>query len=259
MQRFSALFALMAMADVALANGTTPRAPARAAEVPAATAPFSWTGFYIGGHGSLATGDTQGHVTDPDGLGFINTDYELSGALYGGHAGYWYQLKGSTLVVGVDASYSAAEINGHSTCVVVLNCRREVNALATATGRVGYTWDRALVYAFGGAAWGSVKTEAVDNVTNGVLFTASGDNERHMGWTAGAGLSYALGPAIVASIEYAHVDLGEETHTLRLYSGGVLFGDPIKTKVDAGFNMIGLRLAFKFGGAVGWPVTLPTN
>src|SRR5262245_13130075 len=45
--------------------------------------PFTWSGFYFGGHAGLATGDTQGTpglgVGPPPGL--LSTDYHLDGAL----------------------------------------------------------------------------------------------------------------------------------------------------------------------------------
>src|SRR5258707_13281932 len=73
---------------------------------------FSWTGFYIGGHAGLVTGETTGDV----GLGGpLNTDYTLNGALYGGQVGYNWQT-GST-VLGVEASWSGSTIQGNTSCI----------------------------------------------------------------------------------------------------------------------------------------------
>ncbi len=50
---------------------------------------YSWTGFYVGGHAGLATGNTEAQVPGFDGL--ADTDFSMDGGIYGGHVGYNYQ------------------------------------------------------------------------------------------------------------------------------------------------------------------------
>jgi opacity protein-like surface antigen len=70
---------------------------------------------------------------------------------------------------------------------------------ATIRGRVGYAWDRLLVYGTAGGAFADVQAAA------GVLpFMSS----TQAGWTAGVGLEYAVTPNWSAKVEYLFVDLG---------------------------------------------------
>src|SRR2546423_8755994 len=89
------MLGLMLAAPAAYADGMARRAAPM-------EQPFSWTGFYVGGHAGLATGDTQG---DPGlGGGLFTTDYIVNGALYGGQGGYNFQH--GLYVIGVEGSLS---------------------------------------------------------------------------------------------------------------------------------------------------------
>ena len=84
---------------------------------------FSWTGFYVGGHAGLGTGNSTGRpeavifedqtfpivdILDPDFGGlvsdFFSTDYNMSGATFGAHVGYNFQS--GNVVYGIEGSYS---------------------------------------------------------------------------------------------------------------------------------------------------------
>jgi hypothetical protein len=112
----------MLAAPAAYADGMARRAPA-------GEQPFSWTGFYVGGHAGLATGDTQG---DPGlGGGLLTTDYIVNGALYGGQIGYNFQH--GLYVFGVEGSWSHSTVQGNTTCALLLECKRDVDWIATVT------------------------------------------------------------------------------------------------------------------------------
>jgi outer membrane immunogenic protein len=86
------------------------------------------------------------------------------------------------------------------------------NWLATVRPRVGYAFDRTLVYATGGVAFGKVSFSNTDLefAPNGAGFgtEASAASQTKVGWAAGAGLEYGLTPNWIVSAEYLHVDLG---------------------------------------------------
>ncbi len=127
-------------------------APALAADIPARTytkapvytppqAVYNWTGFYIGGHlGGAFAG---------------NNSLEGSGGRFlgGVQGGFDYQFA-TNWVVGAEAQYSWLSNNNSSvvfpgsTLVTTNN-----NQLGSVTGRLGYTWGPALLYAKGGYAW----------------------------------------------------------------------------------------------------------
>jgi len=200
---------------------------------------FSWTGFYIGGTAGLATGQTAGD-SDLGGFIAISTDYDMSGALWGGHVGYNHQM-GQT-VLGVEGTWSALDLNGSETCVIILKCGRSVDWLATLVGRVGIAMDRAMVYGLVGVAWGDVETDVADNIV-GLLRLSGG--ETHVGWVAGVGVEYAITPSILARVEYNHVDLGSKTHDLDVSVGGTPVGLSVPSKVDLTIDTFKIGVSWK--------------
>lgn len=216
---------------------------------------FSWTGVYVGGHAGLGTGDTSGlpqTLTIP-GIpavipippviaAFFSSDYDMSGAVYGGHIGYNHQI--NNVVLGIEASISGSSINGDGPAGIgLIVSEREVDWLASVTGRLGYAMGQSLVYAKGGVAWGKISS----TVSLGGIALLEGD-ETHVGWTAGAGFEHAVNNNLTFRIEYAHYDLGSETHSLSY--NGALGGAPglfsIESDIDAKIDTITLGVNYKF-------------
>ena len=216
--RLSAAIVLVMSAQTANADGD------RARSLKDHSRPMSWAGFYIGANAGLATGDTQG-VPDLGGPpGLFATDYNLDGAIYGGQVGYNWQT--GLLLLGVEGSLSGTSVQGSTTCAVLLGCKREIEWLATVTGRVGYVMGNSLLYGLAGVAWGDVSTDV--SLLGTPLLRAE---ETHVGWIAGFGLEHALSKQISARIEYAHVDLGSETHALAPVGGGpFVINDAVEVK-----------------------------
>ncbi|MCL4767763.1 MAG: outer membrane beta-barrel protein [Hyphomicrobiaceae bacterium] len=202
---------------------------------------FSWTGVYVGAHAGLMTGNTQGGPNCPGAQPFCNalfgTDYDMNGGLFGGHIGYNYQM-GST-VLGIEASYSGSNAQGDGSLLFgFLNSRRELDWLATVTGRLGYAMGRSLVYVKGGVAWGDLQTD----VSIGTVNILSG-GETHVGWTAGLGFEHALTNNVTVRIEYAHIDLDTEGHALSLVGVGPI---GVASQVEAEFDTLSLGVSYKF-------------
>jgi outer membrane immunogenic protein len=145
-------FLLATVALVAL--GAT--VPALAADLPARTytkapayaAPlYNWTGFYIGGHvGGAFNGDQN--------IAGLTTGNNNDGRFLGGvQAGYDYQFA-PNWVLGIEGQYSWLGSNNNGIVFpggfIYTNNQR---ALASVTGRVGYTWGPALLYVKGGYAF----------------------------------------------------------------------------------------------------------
>ena len=120
--------------------------PARTyTKAPAYTAPevvYNWTGFYIGGHiGGAFPGD--------------NSLESSNGRFLGGvQGGFDYQFA-PNWVIGAEAQYSW--LTGNSGNGVLFPAGTLVTAntdqIGSVTGRLGYTWGPALLYAKGGYAW----------------------------------------------------------------------------------------------------------
>jgi len=125
----------------------------------AAPVPYSWTGCYIGAQVGYGWGNKN--FSDPTGTGFAPagsvTRDNIRGGLAGGQIGCNYQFAGNW-VVGVEGEYAWANIKGDTLADPFFSGKNtafssKTDALASVTGRVGYAFDRVLLYAKGGAAW----------------------------------------------------------------------------------------------------------
>ena len=209
-------------------------------------APAIWSGFYVGGSVGFGVGKTTGqlkfdqpeivltktNLSEEDGFDFsklFSSDYDVSGAIYGVHAGYNFQR--GNLVYGIEAGFNGTNMDGSDTCVFVFKCERELDWYATGVGRLGYAVGNTMFYGFGGVAWGKVKT---DVSLLGESFI-KGDTT-HVGWTAGAGIEHAFNDRFTARVEYSHVDLGEEDFSITDY---------VKDKVDLSFDAIKIGASYK--------------
>ena len=177
--------------------------------------PMDWTGFYLGGH--VGGGFADNNWSDPfpgarTGLalnvaGFGDTIHS-TGPLAGVQAGVNWQ--NGSFVAGLKAAWSRTSLRGENTCysgVGGLNCQTIINSIGTLTGRLGYAWDRALLYAEGGVARGQIDYMLNGNTNNqGRGYGQTGITP--WGWAAGGGVEYALTDNWTTSVEYQHVDLG---------------------------------------------------
>jgi outer membrane immunogenic protein len=201
-----------------------------------ADAPFSWRGFYFGVHAGLATGTAE---TNSD---FIyNSDTNLSGALYGVHAGYNWQR--DSLVLGIEGAWSGSNIQGSDVCSLspTTLCQRDIDSLATVVGRAGWAMNHTLLYGFGGLAWGDVNATGVQK-----HLTVKG-SETQFGWIAGFGLEHAVSDRISFKIEYARIDLGRDTFDLGGSYGEDQHYRPIQAKIDTQLDTIRLGVNVKLG------------
>jgi outer membrane immunogenic protein len=185
--------ALAAAADLP-SRGYAP-APVYAAPI------FTWTGFYIGLNAGYG-GDKNTYSIN----GFGNVASITSGGFIGGgQIGYNYQFAGTAFVLGLEADLQATNIQGKVT-ILGLGIGTKLDYLGTARARLGYAFlPNALFYVTGGLAYGSVKT----NVANIISFGGT-----NTGWTAGAGIEYALTQNWSLKTEYLYVDLGKKNSLL---------------------------------------------
>jgi outer membrane immunogenic protein len=218
-------------ADIASSPMPTP------VKAPVAVAIFSWTGIYVGGE----VGGGQSHLSgmDPTMPAAGWTSVNTNGVIAGGLLGFNYQI--GNVVLGAEGSYAWSGINmtagGPFAGGPGLTISDKNDYIATATGRLGYAFDRLLVYGKGGAAWTRDKLSAND----GLGGTASGNFNR-TGWTAGAGIEYAFWQNLSVKLEYDFLRFGginEQPATT-----GNLGVTPAIIKLDMQKLMVGLNYRF---------------
>jgi outer membrane immunogenic protein len=109
------------------------------------------------------------------------------------------------MVFGIEADVSWAQISGEAcnTLEGTIHCTSKADRLGTITGRFGIAADRTLVYFKGGAAW--LHDTQVFSILTAMDASPSGNK---WGWTAGAGIEYALTRNWSAKVEYDFMDFG---------------------------------------------------
>jgi outer membrane immunogenic protein len=206
----------------------------------------NWTGFYVGaqaGYGWEKDAWTQ--YTAAGVLVSPQTSFNAKGALLGGQLGYNYQM--GAVVLGVEGDLSWAGLKGTESnqpitnlCNPVFNCETKINWLATVTGRLGYAWGPALLYAKGGAAWAGANRRFITAATGADLASAS---ETRTGWTLGGGFEYAFTSAWSAKLEYDYLGFGTKRLTF-VNPAGPYFIDVNQNiqvvKVGLNYNLSGL-------------------
>src|SRR6185437_8537875 len=169
----------------------------------------------------------------------------VDGPLGGVHAGYNWQW--DHLVLGIEGDAEGADVSGNANIVTgAPTGRSHVNSTmdfdASVRGKLGWSFDRVLVYGTGGVAFGDVSTKYFG--FTGAQF-AKTDGVR-IGWTAGAGLAYAITPNWELGAEYRYTDLGDEN--LRSLATPPLGGGPILTTDSNHFVFHAVRavLTYRF-------------
>ena len=115
--------------------------------------------------------------------------------------------------------------------------------LTTATGRLGYAWDRVLFYAKGGGAWVGAGSPGI--TVGGAPHSASSSNS-DFGWTAGFGLEWAFSDNWSVRAEYDYIGLSNQTFTVA--PGPTTFGGDVISYDNRSISTMTLALNYKFGG-----------
>ncbi len=182
------------------------RPPAAPPLQPAAAIASSWAGPYIGVHAGYLSGG--GETTFPGSAEFHFIDPAgFAGGVTAGAAMQWGRIVGG---IEADLSFIAAKstINtGLSPDPTVTQMQSAINWNSHLRGRLGYGFDRALVFVAGGLAVAGVENKAFDNVA-GVSGTWS---DTRVGWTVGGGVEYRIAPQAAVRLEYLYDNYGSKT------------------------------------------------
>lgn len=227
---------LMTTALVCLGSGG-----ALAADLPTAKGPpvytppppppvFSWSGVYIGGQVGYGWGTSSASDLGPTTPGFIDS-YGTSGIVGGAHIGYNYQI--SQFVFGLEGDVNGSTERGSGFDPALGNTLSiHKNYDASIRGRIGYSFDRVLVYATGGGAYGDFRT----SYAGPGGFDGDFNNGR-FGWTVGGGIEYAIDNNWSVRAEYRYTDYGHLNNLpLATYAGDAVSQHLRDNRVQAGFS-----------------------
>jgi outer membrane immunogenic protein len=207
---------------------------------------FTWTGFYIGGQvgGAWGTGGSSFTAFDAVTGRFVDASFgggNPSGVIGGGHLGYDYQIptwnwfSSSGVVIGVEGSVDGSSLSKTTTVTLpgifltsgTATANASANVQGSIRGRLGIAWDRVLVYATGGVAFGSINSNIELNAIDaaGVPFFASRSRSNsRTGWTVGGGIEYAFTPNWSIGAEYRYTDFGTISRSASLADGSFISG-----------------------------------
>jgi outer membrane immunogenic protein len=174
---------------------------------------YNWTGIYGGINAGWIDDQYHWQYTNPSPVTCC-APFSAShdGLLLGGHVGAQYEF--NHIVVGVEAAIMNGPDNLTKTvgCVapnsLTIGCQIRRDTIITAGGRLGYAWDKWMVFGSGGWAGTTINTNLV-NIA-GPPFDPTWS--RYDGWYAGFGFEYMLfkGPLadVIVGAEYQHIDFG---------------------------------------------------
>src|SRR6185312_3031641 len=130
----------------------------------------------------------------------------------------------SRFVLGVETDLSGGNLTTNAVCAA---CDVKSRWAATARGRIGYTFDRALLFVTGGFAAGEIKTAGP-----GVI----GSSTWRTGFAVGGGAEFALNSNWSLRADYLHEDFGS------ISCGPLCAGSAIKVTSDN----VQARLIYRF-------------
>jgi outer membrane immunogenic protein len=157
---------------------------------------YNWTGLYIGVNAGYASAKVTETPSDGSGPGSAT----IPGALGGAQMGYNYQIGG--VVVGFEADFDGSMATKSITAGTASGTN-QIPWIGTLRGRVGYAFDRWLVYATAGGAATQVRS------TVNVAGIGSANTSNTSGaWTAGGGIEAAITDNLSARLEYLYLDTG---------------------------------------------------
>jgi high affinity Mn2+ porin len=199
---------------------------------------YDWTGFYIGGHAGYG-GGSLGPGTNPLPDQGIIFPHSVTGLIGGFQGGYNRQFS-NHIVLGIEADASfASPFDAPALMPAPFNTT--LDYVGTVRGRVGYASGTWMPYVTGGFAWGHSHV----NVNDGAGSVVSSPGQTHPGWTAGAGVEFAVSGNWSARAEYDYIDLSRRMYDLSA------FGLP-GINVDPKLHLFKVGLNYRFGDMPSW-------
>jgi outer membrane immunogenic protein len=228
---------------------------------------YNWSGWYAGVDGGGGWAQNRSIIVNETqaGLPFISGTWpgfgsvgsrNASGGFGGGQIGYNWQA--DHWVFGVEADIQGANIRSsrsvtlpyiNAANTITLGVTEKLDWFGTVRGRIGYAWDRFLLYATGGLAYGQTRSSLAMTDTFG--FTAFGtNNTTRVGYVVGAGGEYAFNPNWSAKLEYQYIDLGKGTINTPEFIGGLASAFAVNNTTRYDYHTVRIGLNYKWNAPV---------
>lgn len=219
-----ALVAGLGMVAFSAMQASAADLPVKARPMAPIVTAFNWTGCHIGGNvggkwvrtnGSVLVGPTA--LSAPGAISFADAD--STSLIAGGQIGCDWQAPGSNWVFGVEGDLDWQRWSRTSTVGTVFpfpfvtgdSFDWRSRWQGSARGRIGYAWDRFMLYATGGAAFTDL-TVGTNFIATGIFPAAvSSSSSTIWGPTVGGGFEYAFTNNFTAGIEGRYSWYGSHT------------------------------------------------
>ena len=172
---------------------------------------FDWSGGYIGLNVGYGGGD---HHFDYaiDNLGIYGSDTHRDNGVVGGvQLGYNYALF-NCFIAGIEVDFDGSSIGGSAVLdnpSIYSRITSHMDYFGTARGRLGYAFDRVMVYATGGFAYAGTSTDVKAPDYN--IYDHS--SHFHLGYAFGGGMEYAVTNNVMLRAEYLRLAFNGKNST----------------------------------------------
>jgi len=159
----------------------------------------NWDGVYVGafaGYGWGTLNDEEGYWFNP------GDEYDADGWLVGVTAGANFTVS-EAIVAGIAGDIAWSDMGGELSGG---DFTYNTNWQGSIRGRLGFDGGAFLPYVTAGLAFAN---NTIDDNDNGF-----DDTQTHIGWTAGAGVEFAVADNVSLDLQYRYSDFGSKTYSL---------------------------------------------
>jgi outer membrane immunogenic protein len=204
-----------------------------------------WSGFYVGGKlggiwSDIGWEENLSEFEAPGGPKFTPSSV-AGGVFFGGNIqmGNW--------IFSLESTFEGMGLSQTTSPVVPTDTfKTSIDWLLFVEPRLGYTFNRTMVFVKGGWVGGNA-TFSASGVTTGGGIASFEDKEFVDGWTIGGGIEYAWHPSFIVGIDYNYIDLNlSSAASCDLCLIGLPVGEPAAITGGVTASQVTLRASYLF-------------
>ena len=206
---------------------------------------YNWSGFYLGAHIGYGWDNRDAEIFDPTGAPLVSGSTNGSSLIGGVQIGYNFALT-PQWILGIEADYSGARMGSTAIGAPAFGQRENsIDGFGTIRARVGYAWDRFLVFGAGGFGWAHevlTRTQQIGIVNAAFPGTVEESAATVPGWSAGIGFEWGVSPGWALRAEYLHLGLNSQHFSFPMA------GQSIQATASVDVVRAGVNYIFNIGG-----------